>query len=257
MKLINLTTLFTTPLNNTAQIQQTEFKGSGIGTFKYNGFEIPQDNFVSNPLNSNLDAASIERIAKSNPRIMQLLKENGISLKVNYDELVALKKGHLNDTRVIAAKICSNLSSELKQQINMQDIQQAAMLHDFGKVLIPKEVLNKKGSLNPEERKIMNLHSELGYELLKNQGYNKNVLNMIKYHHQRADKSGYPEAGDDFRYNIGLEIIEMADMYSALTEERCYHKAYAKNEAFAIIQEKVDAGVFSQEVFDALKAAYK
>lgn len=253
MKLINLTTLFTTPLNNTAQIQQTDFRGSGIGMFRYSGFEPQKDNFVSNPLHSNLDAAEIERISRSNPRIMQLLKENGIPLKVNYDELVALKKGHLNDTRVIAAKICSNLSSELKQQVNMSDIQQAAMLHDFGKVLIPKEVLNKNGSLDPEERKIMNLHSELGYELLKQQGINENVLNMIKYHHQRADKSGYPEAGDDFQYNISIEIVEMADMYSALTEDRVYHKACTKEEAFAVIQEKVDAGYFSQEVFDALK----
>lgn len=253
MKPINLTTLFTSPLNSAAFIQQTNFKGSNIGTFGYNEVSLPQDNFVSNPFGSNLDAESIERLAKTNPRIKQLLKENGVPLKVNYDELVALKKGHLNDTRVISAKIYSNLSDILKQEINMKDLQQAAMLHDYGKVLIPKAILNKEGSLNSEERKIMNLHSELGYELLKQQGINENVLSLIKYHHQKPDGSGYPKVNDDFKYNLGIQILEVADMYSALTETRPYHKASAKDDALAVIQEKVDAGIISQEVFDALK----
>ena len=56
------------------------------------------------------------------------------------------------------------------------------MLHDYGKVLIPKEILNKKGALTPEEKQIMELHSEFGYELLKQQGVKEEVLNLIKYH---------------------------------------------------------------------------
>ena len=255
MKPINLTTLFTTPLSNTAQIQQTGFKGSDIRTFNYNEVGFPQDNFVSNPLTSDFsDRSKIERIAKSNPRIMQLLKENGIKLRVNLDELKALQKGHLNETRVIAAKICSNIADpELKKQVKMQDIQQAALLHDYGKVLIPQKVLNKPGALTPDERKIMQLHSELGYELLKDQGVNDNVLRLIKYHHQNADGNGYPKPDDDFEYDINIQILHVADMYSALTEDRVYRKACTKEEAFEKIQERVNAGFVSQEVLDALK----
>ena len=252
MALINLSTLFTTPLSSAVQTPRVSFRSAEIETFKYNGFERPQDNFVSNPLIPKLDASAIERLAKSNPRIMQLLGGNVV---VNYDALVALQKGHLNDTRVIAAKICSNLSDELKKDINMKDIQQAAMLHDYGKVLIPKKILDKKGAHTPDERKIMELHSELGYELLKQQGVNENVLNMIKYHHQSPDESGYPPAEKDFEYSLGLQILKAADKYSALTENRCYRNACKKGEALEIIynEDVIKNKTISEEVFNALK----
>ena len=253
MTLINLTNIFTTPLSSAAQSPKISFRSAGMETFRYNELERPQDNFVSNPLSSDLDASGIERLAKSNPKIMQLLKGNVV---VNYDELTALKKGHLNDTRVIAAKIYSNLNDELKKEINMKDIQQAAMLHDYGKVLIPKKILYKECSLTPEEKGIMELHSELGYELLKQQGVNERVLNLIKYHHQKPDGSGYPakNENDNFEYGLSLQNLIAADKYSALTEERCYRKdAFNKKNALDIIYEDVKTGLISQEVYDALR----
>ena len=141
----------------------------------------------------------------------------------------------------------------MKHEINLSDIQQAAMLHDYGKVLIPKEILNKKGTLSTEERKIMELHAEFGYELLKQIGVKEEVLNLIKYHHQKPDGSGYPKINQDFKHDINAQILEAADMYSALTEERPYHKAYSKEEALQIIYKEVENGIISQEVFDALK----
>ena len=164
-----------------------------------------------------------------------------------------MTQGHLTETRIIAAKIYSALPPELKQEVNLPDLQQAAMLHDYGKVLIPKEILNKKGALTPEEKKIMELHSELGYELLKEQGINERVLKLIKYHHQKPDGTGYPIAENNFEYTISAQILEAADMYSALTEERPYHKAFSKEEAIEIIYKEVKAENISQEVFDALK----
>ena len=164
-----------------------------------------------------------------------------------------MKNGHLTATRILAAKIYSALPAELKEDVSLPDLQQAAMLHDYGKVLIPKEILNKKGVLTPEEKQIMELHSEFGYELLKQQGVKEEVLKLIKYHHQKPDGSGYSPADNDFEYNLSLEILTAADKYSALTEDRCYHKACTKEEALDIIYKDVEDGVISQEVFDALK----
>lgn len=160
---------------------------------------------------------------------------------------------HHTATRIIAAQIYSALPKELKSEINLPELQQAAMLHDYGKVLIPKEILNKKGGLTPEEKKIMELHSEFGYELLKQQGVKENVLKLIKYHHQKPDGSGYPAANQDFKYDLSIQILEAADKYSALTEDRPYHKACTKNETLEIIYKDVESGIISQEVFDALK----
>ena len=66
------------------------------------------------------------------------------------------------------------------------------------RVLIPPDVLNKKGRLNDAETKIMHRHSELSYELLKNTNLDKTTLNLIRNHHQNARRSGYPFVDNNF-----------------------------------------------------------
>lgn len=166
-----------------------------------------------------------------------------------------MKIGHLTATRIIAAKIYSMLPKHLKIMVNLVDLQQAAMLHDFGKVLIPKEILYKKGALTEKEKQIMNLHAEFSYELLKQRGIKENVLKLIKYHHQRPDGKGYPQIDKDYEYTISSQILSVADKYSALTEQRAYHNAYSKAEALKIIHEDVDSGIISKEVYEALLKA--
>ena len=176
------------------------------------------DSFSTNPIYENFDSkTNLNRMASSS-EVVRILKENNIPLKVNYKEYEKLKKNHLSDTRVIAAKIYSALPAELKSQVNLQDLQQAAMLHDFGKILIPDNILNKHGPLTDKEKEIVALHSELGYEMLKNQNLNKNVLNLIKYHHQLPNGSGYPKIKEDYLPDKASEILMAADKYSALRE---------------------------------------
>ena len=164
-----------------------------------------------------------------------------------------MKNGHLTAARILVAKIYSALPVDMKKEVNISNLQQAAMLHDYGKVLIPKEILNKEGALTPEEKKIMELHSEFGYELLKQQGVKEEVLNLIRYHHQKPDGSGYPVADSNFEYGLSSQILEAADIYTALTEDRAYHKACTKEEALKIIAEEVNKGFISREVYSALK----
>ena len=256
MASINLTTLFggINPLQSSS-VSPVNFRASEkIGAFNFEKLEPNEDRFSSNPLKSDFKSKSeIEQAARASSRIMQLLKENNLPLNVNMKALENLRKGHLATTRVVAAKIYSALPKEMKEGINLSNIQQAALLHDYGKVLIPKEILDKKGSFTPDEAKIMQLHSEFGYELLKQQGVNDEVLNLVKYHHQRPSGEGYPKAEKDFEYNLSLQILIAADKYSALTEDRCYHNASTKEQALDILYKDVESGVISQEVFDALK----
>ena len=87
MKLINLTTLFTSPVNNAASISQTGLIGSGFQAFRGEYGRVG-DNFTSNPLNSTFKSkAEIEQLAKSSPRIMALLKEYNIPLRINMEAL--------------------------------------------------------------------------------------------------------------------------------------------------------------------------
>ena len=212
-----------------------------------------KDSFSTNPLYEKFgDRVEIEIIAKNNPRIQALLNKHNIPLKVNMKELEELKKGHLNDTRVIAAQIYSSLPAELKKEVNLSELQEAALLHDYGKVLIPESILNKKGKLTDAEREIMELHSELSYELLKNKGLSEKTLKLIKYHHQNLNKNGYPKIDKNFDVGLDCQILNVADKYAALRESRSYKSPLAKYEALEIIAKDVNKGQVSQEVYTAL-----
>ena len=152
----------------------------------------------------------------------------------------------------MAAKIYSSLPAYLKDEVKLNDLQEAALLHDYGKVLIPNEILNKAGKLTYEEREIMELHSELGYELLKDKNLSEGTLNLIKYHHQNLNKTGYPAVHKDFDCDLGLQILNTADKFSALREKRCYKDAFGKIEALQIIAKDVNDGNISQDVYTAL-----
>ena len=232
------------------------FKANEVG-FYSTAQEPIKDSFVTNPLYNTFDnKAQIEAIAKSNPRIMEILNTLGIPLKINMEELAKLQTGHMKDVRVNAAKIYSALPQELKSQVNLEDIQQAAMLHDIGKIFIPQEILNKSGALTSEERKIVEFHSELGYELLKSMGNVKpEVLALVKYHHQTANGEGYPKGDENYGSELAVQILRSADIYSALTEDRSYKKAMSSDNALAIMQEDVESGKMSEEVYRALEKA--
>ena len=247
-----MTEIYNTPIN--FNIPKISFRSTSAPYIPQN--HTQNDAFATNPLYGNFDnAKSIENTAKANPRIQELMGNYNLPIKVNEKELDNLQHGHLQDTRVIAAKIYSSLPQELKQEANMKNLQEAAMMHDYGKVLIPDSVLNKDAKLAGKEWEIMQLHSELGYELLKDKGLDKHTLELIKYHHQTPDGNGYPSINSGYNYDIDSQILNVADKYSALTEDRSYKAAMSREEALSIIAEDVENGLISQEVFEALKKA--
>lgn len=213
----------------------------------------PKADHVTVPLtNKWLTKNEIESIAKSNLCLVKIFNYYNLPIKANVEELEKLKNGHLEKTRDTVNKIYSALPEELKKEVNIFNLQTAALFHDFGKVLIPNSVLNKGGKLNPQEREIMELHSQIGYELLKNRGLNEKVLNLIRYHHQNLRKSGYPAMENNFDYGIEYQILSVADKYTALREARCYKNPFGKYEAFEVIAKEVNSGLLSQEVYTAL-----
>lgn len=114
-------------------------------------------------------------------------------------------------------------------------------LHDIGKVAIPDAVLHKPGKLTTEEFEIMKTHAKIGGQLLKDiydksgSHYLKTAYETAMYHHERYDGTGYPEQLKGEEIPISARIIAMADMYDAMTSERCYKEAFSHEKAKSII----------------------
>lgn len=112
----------------------------------------------------------------------------------------------------------------------------AAMMHDIGKVFIPKEILNKPAALSQDEFGIMKGHSFKGYEYLDQQfNFNQSVLDAILDHHERQDGSGYPNGKQGQAISQFGSIIAIADVFDALTSDRPYRHALPAAEAIEFI----------------------
>jgi HD-GYP domain-containing protein (c-di-GMP phosphodiesterase class II) len=116
-----------------------------------------------------------------------------------------------------------------------------ALLHDFGMIAVPNEIINKPGKLNDEEWAVMKRHTILGQEMLERVG---GVLSdigvVVRASHERYDGKGYPDglAGEDIP--IAARIISCCDAFSAMTTDRSYRKAMPLSKALAEL--KANAG---------------
>lgn len=200
-----------------------------------------------------LQKAILQRMIDLNPAIKKILGDYRIKPTIDTKTLKELADGHMNETCRVAIGIYSALSENLKSNIHKNTIKEASMLHDLGKVLIPSKILNKPARLNAKEREIMNIHSTLGYELLKTQKINKETLDLVKYHHQNLKHSGYPALNCDHHpSDIGVQIISTADKYSALREARVYRRKLTRIESLLILYKEVLEGKIHKEIFKAL-----
>lgn len=200
-----------------------------------------------------LQKAILQKMIDLNPSIKRILSEYNIKPTIDTKTLRELAGGHMNSTCQVAMGIYSVLSENLKSDIKPNTIKEASMLHDLGKVLIPSKILNKPARLNRKEREIMNIHSTLGYELLKTQKINEETLDLVKYHHQNLKHSGYPALNCDHNpSDIGVQIISTADKYSALREARVYRRKLSRIESLLILYREVLEGKIHKEIYKAL-----
>ena len=114
-------------------------------------------------------------------------------------------------------------------------------LHDIGKISVPKAILNKPGKLDPEEWEIMKNHAAIGDAMLYDLGTQQaeTLMNLAheicRWHHERWDGRGYPDGLKGDEIPISAQVVAMADVYDALTSERCYKKAFDHATAIKMI----------------------
>ena len=145
-------------------------------------------------------------------------------------------------------------------------ISTASALHDIGKISISDAILNKPGRLTAEEFEVIKTHSVVGANMLLDLPIEQQEAPLVKvaseicrWHHERYDGNGYPDGLKGEEIPIAAQVVALADVYDALTSERCYKKAYSHEEALKMILEG-QCGAFNpslllclQEIADTLE----
>ena len=150
-----------------------------------------------------------------------------------------------------------------RYQLDESDIARistASALHDIGKIVIPEEILNKPGRLTAEEFAIIKNHTVAGAQMLQDLGQaiarDEPLLQVAhaicRWHHERWDGNGYPDRLKGDEIPIAAQVVALADVYDALTSERCYKHAYDHDTALRMILNG-ECGAFNPLLLDCLR----
>ena len=127
-----------------------------------------------------------------------------------------------------------------------QAVEIAALLHDIGKLAVPEHILSKPGPLTPDERKKMQMHAQIGAEIVSAVPFPCPVAPLIRSHHERWDGTGYPSGLRGEQIPIGARILSVVDCFDALTSERPYRPALSPDEAIRMLQRRGRQGIRSR-----------
>jgi putative nucleotidyltransferase with HDIG domain len=114
---------------------------------------------------------------------------------------------------------------------DIEQIQIGGLFHDIGKIAIRDEILDKSGPLTPDEYEVIKEHAQAGYEIALKANLPQTVVDIIKYHHERYDGTGYPEGLKGNKIPYTARIIAIADCYDAMTSARSYRVTISQSEA--------------------------
>lgn len=259
---------------------------------KIRGFKLGAVDYIAKPfeveevilrINTHLKIYSMtQKLELYNKKLYKIINDQ---IRKVYDEQRAVlyamaklsdardksKSGHLERTgrncRLLAMsmQLCSTFKDEITGSF-IESIELASPLHDIGEIAISDSILLKTTALTAEEMEIMKTHTVVGADTLQeiytysgSNEYIRMAIDIVRYHHENWDGTGYPEglAGKDIP--LSARIVSIIDAYNSLTRERCYHKAYSHEESVCIINcssgTKYDPGIIS--VFNRIQGQLK
>ncbi|WP_368301570.1 HD domain-containing phosphohydrolase [Kluyvera sichuanensis] len=134
------------------------------------------------------------------------------------------------------AAYCSLLAGALKlPPKHIREIETFASLHDIGKIAVPEHILRKKGKLTDDEFKQIQQHAIKGWRIVQGLVLGSVAENLIHYHHEKWDGTGYPEGLAGEEIPLEARILALADVYDALRQKRVYKPSFSHESAYEII----------------------
>ena len=222
-------------------------------------YELGASDYVTRPFDARIVYRRVTNTIKlyaKQRRLVQMVSDQIRARENNTDMLVGVLShivefrngesgAHVRHIRIITELLLHRLleiSSQYPITAEQQDnIPLASALHDIGKIGIDEKILNKPGRLTPEEFEVVKTHSMLGAEMLHQlEDFNEQPLlqtayEITRWHHERWDGRGYPDGLKGDAIPISAQLVALADVYDALTSERCYKKAFSHEKAVQMI----------------------
>lgn len=166
--------------------------------------------------------------------------------------LLDAKSPYTRNHSTIVTKVSTEIAFKMMSETDAKVMELAALLHDIGKLKTPLNILHKKEALTNDEWETMQDHVSDTYDMLSKSGLTT-IAKIAAAHHERIDGTGYPSGLSMEHLNLYARILQVADIYSALIEERPYRTKMTPEKALVIIDEMVNEDKLDARVVNYLK----
>jgi putative two-component system response regulator len=220
---------------------------------RIHGIMCGADDFLNKPVNKHELLARIHSLLRLKSFTDELENAETVlfSLATSIEAKDPYTEGH--------CERLSEYSVALAERLGLSDelrvaLRRAGMVHDVGKIVVPEHILLKPGALTDEEWKIMKQHPIVGEKICRPLKSFRHVLPIILHHHEKLDGSGYPHGLQGDQIPITVRVLQVVDVYDAITTDRPYRKALPPEEAIALIRKEVTRGWWDGAVVDELES---
>ena len=226
---------------------------------RIHGIMCGADDFLNKPVNKHELLARVHSLLRLKRFTDELDNAESVlfSLARSIEAKDPYTEGHCDRLSKYSVALAERLG--LPEELRVA-LRRGGLVHDIGKLGVPEQILLKPGPLTLEERKIMEQHTIAGERICAPLRSFRHVLPIIRHHHEKWDGSGYPDGLRGEQIPLTARILQVTDIYDALTTDRPYRKALPLEKAFAIMREEVKRGWWDGSIlveFEAVVHGYE
>ena len=213
------------------------------------GIKVGADDFLTRPVDRTELLARVRSLLTLKHRTDELERAESVlfSLARSIEGKDPYTHGHCERLSDYSVRLGEHLGLSEDQLVALR---RAGIVHDVGKIAVPDAILLKPGRLTPDEWTIIREHSVVGERICAPLKSFRFVLPIIRHHHEKLDGSGYPDGLRGDAIPVTARVLQIVDVYDALTTDRPYKKAFSVTDALQTMKEEVAKGWWDPHIFD-------
>jgi putative two-component system response regulator len=216
------------------------------------GINAGADDFLSKPIDLNELLARTRSLLRLKQYTDELENAEAVlfSLAHSIEARDPYTHGHCERLAEMSARMGERLGVPEEQ---IKALRRAGVVHDIGKVAVPDSILLKPGPLTTDETKVMQKHPVVGERICAPLKTFRLVLPIIRHHHEKHNGTGYPDGLRGEEIPLTARILQLSDVYDALTTDRPYKVAFTPEVALDLMEEESERGWWDRELFEAFR----
>ena len=220
------------------------------------GIKAGADDFLTRPVDRTELLARVRSLLKLKQRTDELERAETVlfTLARSIEGKDPYTHGHCERLAEYSATLATHLGLPEEQVVALR---RAGVVHDIGKIAVPDSILLKPSKLTPEEWKLVQEHPIVGERICEPLKSFRLVLPVIRYHHEKFNGSGYPDGLAGENIPVTARVLQIVDVYDALTTIRPYKPAFSTSDALQTMKEEVAKGWWDPDIFDQFERLVK